>query len=145
VEKGLFWDIELTPEDVEAVIQDTAKKIAEYQMETIAILTLESLKPWSFVGGELTRAALAPLMPALGHDLGLTSEKLLQVFEDRKNIEHLIQILESNVKKQEADRKQKQKEAKQKKLEKKQLDETVKTALDEAGKKNRKDESGSIQ
>lgn len=135
----MFWDVELTPEDVEEVIQDTAKKIGEYQMETLAILTLESIKPWSFVGGELTRVALAPLMPALGEKLGLTSEKMLQVFEERTNIERLIVILEENAKKAETERKQKQAENKKKKQEAKEREMAVKKALEEAGKKEKKD------
>ena len=135
----MFWDVELTPEDVEEVIQDTAKKIGEYQMETLAILTLESIKPWSFVGGELTRVALAPLMPALGEKLGLTSEKMLQVFEERTNIERLIVILEENAKRAETERKQKQAENKKKKQEAKEREMAVKKALEEAGKKEKKD------
>lgn len=131
----MFWDIELTPEEVEEVIQDAYKKISEYKMETVSILTLESLKPWSYVGGELIRAALSPVMPALGENLGLTSEKMLQVFEDRKNIERLIQLLEENLKKEEAERKQKREEAKQKKIEEKEREEAVKNALKKAEKR----------
>ena len=131
----MFWDIELTPEEVEEVIQDAYKKISEYKMETLSILTLESLKPWSYVGGELVRAALSPVMPALGENLGLTSEKMLQVFEDRKNIERLIQLLEENLKKEEAERKQKREEAKRKKIEEKEREEAVKKALREAEKR----------
>ena len=131
----MFWDIELTPEEIEEVIQEAYKKISEYKMETISILTLESLKPWSYVGGELIRAALSPVMPALGGDLGLTSEKMLQVFEDRKNIERLIELLEENIKKEEAERKQKREEAKQKKIEEKEREKAVKRALKEAGKR----------
>ncbi|MBD3171576.1 hypothetical protein GF326_03810 [Candidatus Bathyarchaeota archaeon] len=74
MEKGLFWDLELTPEEVDEVIQEVYFKITEYKMETLAILKLESVKPWAYVGGELVRAAMAPLMPALGESLGLTSE-----------------------------------------------------------------------
>jgi len=131
----LFWDIELTPEEIEEVIQEAYKKISEYKMETVSILTLESLKPFSYVGGELVRAALSPVMPALGGDLGLTSEKMLQVFEDRKNIERLIELLEENIKKEEAERKQKREEAKQKKIEEKEREKAVKRALKEAGKR----------
>lgn len=131
----MFWDIELTPEEVEEVIQDAYKKISEYKMETVSILTLESLKPWSYVGGELVRAALSPVMPALGENLGLRSEKMLQVFEDRKNIERLIQLLEENLKKEEAERKQKREEAKRKKIEEKEREEAVKKALKEAEKR----------
>ena len=131
----MFWDIELTPEEIEEVIQEAYKKISEYKMETISILTLESLKPFSYVGGELVRAALSPVMPALGEGLGLTSEKMLQVFEDRENIERLIQLLEENIKKEEVERKQKREEAKQKKIEEKEREEAVKKALKEAGKR----------
>ena len=118
----MFWDIELTPEEVEEVIQEAYKKISEYKMETVSILTLESLKPFSYVGGEL-------------ESLGLTSEKMLQVFEDRKNIERLIQLLEENLKKEEVERRQKQEEAKQKKIEEKERQEAVKKALKEAEKR----------
>ena len=131
----MFWDIELTPEEIEEVIQEAYKKISEYKMETVSILTLESLKPFSYVGGELVRAALSPVMPALGEGLGLTSEKMLQVFEDRENIERLIQLLEENLKKEEVERKQKREEAKQKKIEEKEREEAVKKALKEAGKR----------
>lgn len=131
----MFWDIELTPEEIEEVIQEAYKKISEYKMETLSILTLESLKPFSYVGGELVRAALSPVMPALGEGLGLTSEKMLQVFEDRENIERLIQLLEENLKKEEVERKQKREEAKQKKIEEKEREEAVKRALKEAGKR----------
>ena len=134
----MYWDIELTSEEVEQVIQETYKRITDYRMETIAILTLESLKPWSYVGGELVRATLAPFMPAMGESLGLTSEKMLQVFEDRKNIEQLIQLLERNLKREEAERKQKRKEAKQKRQEKKEREEAVKKALKDAEKRTRK-------
>jgi len=131
----LFWDIELTPEEIEEVIQEAYKKISEYKMETISILTLESLKPFSYVGGELVRAALSPVMPALGEGLGLTSEKMLQVFEDRENIERLIQLLEENLKKEEVERRQKREEVKQKKIEEKEREEAVKKALKEAEKR----------
>ena len=131
----MFWDIELTPEEVEEVIQGAYEKISEYKMETVSILTLESLKPFSYVGGELVRAALSPVMPALGESLGLTSEKMLQVFEDRENIERLIQLLEENLKKEEAERRQKREEAKQKKIKEKEREEAVKKALKDAGRR----------
>lgn len=138
MEKGLFWDLELTPEEVDEVIQEVYFKITEYKMETLAILTLESIKPWAYVGGELVRAAMALLMPALGESLGLTSEKMLHVFENRDNIERLIQLLEENLKKEEAERKlKKEKEKKQKKEEKKR-EEAVKKALRDAETKNKR-------
>ena len=74
-------------------------------------------------------------MPALGESLGLTSEKMLQVLEDRENIERLIQLLEENLKKEEVERRQKQEKAKQKKIEEKERQEAVKKALKEAEKR----------
>ena len=134
----MFWDLELTPEEVDEVIQEVYFKITEYKMETLAILTLESIKPWAYVGGELVRAAMALLMPALGESLGLTSEKMLHVFENRDNIERLIQLLEENLKKEESERKlKKEKEKKQKKEEKKR-EEAVKKALRDAETKNKR-------
>ena len=131
----MFWDIELTPEEVEETLQATYDKIIHYKMETMAILTLESIKPWSYVGGELLRAALAPIMPAFGESLGLTSEKMLQVFEKRENIERLIQMIEESLRKEEAERRAKKKEEKAAKEEQKKRDQAVKDALKEAEKK----------
>lgn len=135
----MFWDIEVTPEDAEELIQRAADKIIEYKMETIAILTLESIKPWSFVGGELSRAALAPFMPALGEGTGILSEKMLRIFEDRGNIEKLIKLLEAQVKKDEDEKKRKKLERKAKQEEDKRRKEAVKEALRSANSKNSND------
>lgn len=132
----MFWDIDVTPEDAEELIQQAAEKIIEYKMETIAILTLESIKPWSFVGGELSRAVVSPFLPALGETSGIFSEKMLRVFEDRNNIEKLIKILEDQVKKEEADKKQKKLELKAKQEVDKRRKDAVKEALKSANSKN---------
>ncbi|MCW4012097.1 MAG: hypothetical protein NWF07_03795 [Candidatus Bathyarchaeota archaeon] len=133
----MYWEIELTPEEIEETLQATYDKIIHFKMETMAILTLESIKPWSYVGGELLRAALAPIMPAFGEGLGLTSEKMLQVFEKRENIERLIQMIEESLQKEEAERRAKKKAEKAAKEEQKKRDQAVKDALREAEKKNR--------
>jgi hypothetical protein len=89
-----WGDVELSEEEVEEVLHGAAQKIRLYGMETVAILTLESLKPIVYVGGELSRVVLAPFLPALGPQYNMLGEKLIYVFEDRGNIERLIQILE---------------------------------------------------
>lgn len=132
----MYWDIDVTPEDADELIQKAAEKIIEYSMETLAILTLESIKPWSFVGGELSRAALAPFLPALGEASGIFSEKMLRVFEERENIEKLIKILETEVKRQEEEKKQKKIEAREKREEEKRQKQAVKDALKSANSKN---------
>jgi hypothetical protein len=88
-------DVEVPQEEADEVLRLAAEKIHQYGMETIAIMTLETLKPMVFIGGELSRVVLAPFLPALGPDYNLLAEKLLLVFEDRKNIEKLIQMLEA--------------------------------------------------
>lgn len=91
---GFFKDTELPQEEVDAIILETAKRIKKYGMEMAAIMTLESLKPIVYVGGELTRLTLSPFFPLLGSDISIWGEKLIDVFEDRKNINKLILLLE---------------------------------------------------
>ncbi|HUV34622.1 MAG TPA: hypothetical protein VMW22_06795 [Candidatus Desulfaltia sp.] len=93
-----WGDMELSEEEVDKVLHGAAKRIQIYGMETVAILTLESVKPMVYVGGELSRVVLAPFLPALGPQYNMLGEKLIYVFEDRKNIEKLIQILEQMTK-----------------------------------------------
>jgi len=124
--RTLFRDIEPTPEEIEKILQEAYKKITKYKMETMAILTLESIKPLSYVGGELLRAALAPIIPVLGENMSSLSEKILLVFEKRDNIERLIQMLEENLDRAEAERRAKKKEKARKKAVKKELKEAEK-------------------
>jgi hypothetical protein len=93
-----WGDTELSEEEVDEVILSAAQRIKKYGMETPAILTLESVKPLVYVGGELSRIVLTPFLPALGPQYDMLGEKLIYIFEDRKNIEKLIQILEQMAK-----------------------------------------------
>ena len=85
---------ELTEEEADEIIRKVAEKIHLYGMETVAILTLESVKPLAFIGGEMSRIVLAPFLPALGQSVNELGDKLITVFEDRENIEKLITLLE---------------------------------------------------
>src|SRR4030042_130048 len=89
-----YGDLNLTEEEVDEVLRKTAEKIHLYGMETVAILTLESIKPVVYVGGELSRVVIAPFLPALGPQYDTLGDKLITIFENRKNIEKLIQMLE---------------------------------------------------
>ena len=100
-------DMELTEEEVDEVIEKAAQRIHQYKMETVAILTLESIKPMVYIGGELSRFAIAPFMPALGPAYNELGEKLIYVFEDRNNIEKLIVRLEELVREEEKEKEQK--------------------------------------
>ncbi len=87
-------DEELTEEAVDEIIRKTAERIQQYGMETVAILTLESVKPLVYVGGEMSRLMVSPFLPALGPTVNELGENLINVFEERKNVEKLITILE---------------------------------------------------
>jgi hypothetical protein len=91
---SLPGDEELTEEEVDEIIEKTAEKINKYGMETFAILTLESVKPLVYIGGEMSRLMISPFLPALGHNANELGENLINVFEERKNVEKLINILE---------------------------------------------------
>ncbi len=87
-------DEELTEEEVDEIIRKAAEKIQQYGMETAAILTLESVKPLVYIGGEMSRLMISPFLPALGPAANELGENLINVFEERKNVEKLIIILE---------------------------------------------------
>jgi hypothetical protein len=91
---SLPGDQELTEEEEDEIIRKTAEKIHQYGMETFAILTLESVKPLVYIGGEMSRLMISPFLPALGHNANELGENLINVFEERKNVEKLITILE---------------------------------------------------
>jgi len=91
---SLPGDEELTEEEADEIIRKTAERIQQYGMETVAILTLESVKPLVYIGGEMSRLMISPFLPALGPNANELGENLINVFEERKNIEKLIIILE---------------------------------------------------
>jgi len=91
---GFFTEVEVPEEEVDAIILETAKRIKKFGMEMPAIMALESLKPLAYVGGELTRLTLSPFFPMLGSNIDMWGEKVINVFEDRENINKLILLLE---------------------------------------------------
>ncbi len=63
-------------------------------MEMPAIMALESFKPLMYVGGELTRLTLSPFFPIFGSNVDIWGQKLIYVFEEKKNVDKLIRLLE---------------------------------------------------
>ena len=94
----MFWEIEVTPEDEEEMIKSAAEKIHKYGMEVAAILMLESIKPLTYIGGQMGRFFVSPFLPALGEKIGQSGEKFFTVFEKRENVEKLITLLEEMAK-----------------------------------------------
>ena len=108
--KDLYYDVEITPEIEAEYIEKVAQKIHEQEMETAAILLLESSKPLVWVGGEMGRFFITPFVPIVSDKWGVTSEKFFLVFEKRENIEKLLKRLEALVEEDE-DKKRAEKEA----------------------------------
>lgn len=89
-----WGDSELPEEEIDRILQAVAKKIHAYGMDLVAILTLETIKPLTNIGGELGRMLLSPILPALGPDYNMMGDKLIYIFENKKNVEKLIMTLE---------------------------------------------------
>jgi hypothetical protein len=90
----MLWDEEVTPEDVDEIIEWTAREIYRYGMETAAILFLESYKPMSRVGASMGQVFLFPLLPLFGDNAIVKGDKVFQTFQEHENVERLIQRLE---------------------------------------------------
>ncbi len=90
----MFWEVEVTPEEEDAIIKKTAEKIHKYGMDVIGIMLLETIKPMTFIGTTFGRFFLSPYLPALGKEIDIGGEKLFQIFEKRDNVEKLIVLLE---------------------------------------------------
>ena len=81
---------EPSPEEVDKMIEEVADKIFEYDMDLVAILMLETLKPLASVYGPMGRFMVAPLLPVVGDASG----RYLAAFQDKQNVEKLIRLLE---------------------------------------------------
>jgi hypothetical protein len=91
----MFSYHEVTPEEEEAVIMRVAREVHKRRMGVPAIMLLETFNPMSFVGATMGRLFLSPVLPALGEDLGMKGEIILQVFEKHRNIEKLVSLIET--------------------------------------------------
>jgi hypothetical protein len=129
VAQGLYYDVEITPEIENEYIEKVAQKIHEQEMETAAILLLESSKPLVWVGGEMGRFFITPFVPIISDKWGVTSEKFFLVFEKRENIERLLKRLEELAVEDEAN-KRAEKEAR-KKVAQEKAKETETASLDQ--------------
>ena len=110
-----WGDEDLSEEEVTRILEKIATRIHSYGMDTPAIIALETVKPLSNLGTELSRMFFSPFLPILGPEYNMLGDKLLFVFQDRKNVERLIKLLEEIA---EADAERKREEKRQKKEEK---------------------------
>ena len=94
----MMWD-DPSDKEKDEMIKKVADTIYKYDMDLIAILVLESIKPLASVGGQLSRFMIAPFIPVIGD----RSMPYLATFQNKENVERLIRILED--KSQEDERK----------------------------------------
>jgi ABC-type Zn2+ transport system substrate-binding protein/surface adhesin len=134
----LYYDVEVTPKDEEEFIEKVAQKIHEYEMETAAILLLESSKPLVWVGGEMGRFFISPFVPVISDKWGIVSEKFFLIFEKRENIEKLLKRLEELTQEDDAKAKEEKRAAKEKKEAGKKAAEAAKAAGVEQPKAEKK-------
>ena len=91
---SFYTDLVLTPEEEEEIITRTAEQIHKTDMDFFATLLFESIRPLVWIGGEMGRYFVTPMIPLINESWGIKSEKFLRVFEQRSNVEKLLKKLE---------------------------------------------------
>ena len=89
----MYWE-DISPEEEEILIQEMAKLIWGYGMETAAIMFLETSKPIAYIGAQMGQAVLLPLLNFMGEVPLEKGDKYLRVLEKKDSLESLIQTLE---------------------------------------------------
>lgn len=90
----LYFDEPVSEEEVERVVNEVANYIHIKGLETVAILFLETSKPLAFIGGGMSRLFISPFLPVFGEEGDIFGQKMINIFENRKNIEKLILKIE---------------------------------------------------
>ncbi len=140
--QGLYYDVEVTPELEAEYIEKVAQKVHEYEMETAAIMLLETSKPLVWVGGEIGRFFITPFVPIISDKLGVTSEKFFLVFEKRANIEKLLkrieQLAQDADEKKKAEKKAAKEKAKLEEADKKEVESTFPSSTEQSSTEKKK-------
>ena len=71
----MYWNIDVTPEDEAEMIGKIAQKIHKNGLDVVAVLTMESIKPLSYVGAQMGRFLLLPFLPILGEKSSFRSSR----------------------------------------------------------------------
>ena len=114
----MYRDIELTSEEEDEMIRNIAQKIHQSKMDVVAILMMESVRPLTFIGAQMGRFFISPFLPIFGEDIGISGEKIFQIFEKRDNMEKLIKAVEGLTREEE----ERKKAEKAEKLERKSVE-----------------------
>lgn len=112
----MFRNMEVTPEEEEELIRKVAMIIHKNGLEAAAILMIETVKPLSYIGGQMGRLFISPFLPAFGDKIEVGGEKLITVFEKRENVEKLLSMIEEMAKADNAKKVEKPSETKKRSL-----------------------------
>lgn len=85
---------DLTAEDEQRMIEQITKEVMDRRLESIVIMFLESMKPMSFIGSQVTMLVAGPFL-AIFWSMGLD---YVRFFEKPQNVEKLLQSIEAEVK-----------------------------------------------
>jgi hypothetical protein len=106
---GIFDKV--TEEEEERVLKKAYDLIEKYGLHDAALLMLYSVKPFAPLGGALGRFILGPLIPFIGH----REESVITTFEQSRNIENLIEMIEVKRKEDRTKKEEERKSRKEKK------------------------------
>jgi hypothetical protein len=82
---------DLNPENEEEMLDWVAKHIIRYGMQTPAILFLESVKPFAYIGGQLSLVFVAPFLEFIDVRLaGMEGYDWSTLFSKKENIDLLV-------------------------------------------------------
>ncbi|UCE95520.1 MAG: hypothetical protein JSV51_07290 [Candidatus Bathyarchaeota archaeon] len=84
---------ELTEERSEYLLDKLSRWIVDHHLETPAVMFLESMKPLSFIGSQMWLMYGVPLLGIVVDER--ESSELGLLFENRENVEALIQRIET--------------------------------------------------
>jgi len=93
-----------TQAEIDEITVKAAKLIEKHELEEVAMLFFESIKPVSRIGGKLGGMALAFLIPVFGYGI----DDYLVALQEPEQIEKLLKMVEASYEK----RREKEKQAK---------------------------------
>jgi hypothetical protein len=85
---------DLTPEQTAHIIDRIAEEVTKRELETSAMTFLESVKPLSFVGSQMSMIFVGPFLEIFG-GVGID---YIKFFEKRDNVERLVRRIEEQAK-----------------------------------------------
>ncbi len=79
-----------TEAEIDQIILKTADAIEKYELWEPAFLFFETIRPVALVGGKITAAGLAFIIPLIGYSV----DDYLVAFQEPKNIDKIQKILD---------------------------------------------------